>query len=128
MQNCSTPTNPVQGPRTFQRQRFAGSLVEGLVGNTSGYRPVIFTFHLADLRAYTECEPILALSLLTTYESTSQRDSAQVFEPQSAAIQTPSPQQRSPTLSSFDPASSSDYDQPMVDMGDDLDLDELLLP
>ena len=96
------------------------------MGNTSGYRPVIFTFHLADLRAYTECEPILALSPLTTYESTSQRDSAQVFEPQSAAIQTPSP--RLHLLSSFDPASSSDYDQPMVDMGDDLDLDELLLP
>ena len=60
------------------------------------------------------------------YKSTSQRDSAQVLEPQSAVIQIPSPHLRLPTLSSFDPASSSDYDQPMVDMGDNLDLDELL--
>ena len=86
-------------------------------------------------------EGVSTCSALATYESTSQREPAQVFDPPSS--QTDWTQDieellldggsdsisaiRSPTLSPLDPVPAPSCDRPMVDMDDDFDLDELLL-
>jgi hypothetical protein len=138
------------------RYRSTGGPVKLLARNRSRYSPNPFSsppFHPADLQIcknesifLPEAVPLPSTST-TTYESISQPDPARIFEqlpPQTDWTQDLEdllPQSsvspfRSPTHSAPDPSPSYDHphpipapycDQPMAEIDDDFDLDELLL-